>query len=245
MSVMRRTLTAVLAATVVSIGIGVGIGIGMGVAQAQPAKVVLGGSSGIVFNSGGACSLTTIGHDRTGRLVGLTAAHCAPVGALVAAEYRQQWTADHKVIAVGKVVARNPYLDYEVLQFDPRLVTPTRTIGATSIDGVAPYPSPGGAVCMNGRTTGFSCGVVWATMGREVLNQTCSRPGDSGAPVTAGDQLVGMNNGRIIGFEGLDFDVLCQNQADPVHSPAYTHPMTLILADLNAAGGPGAGYRPI
>ncbi|MBX9982118.1 MAG: S1 family peptidase, partial [Mycobacterium gordonae] len=49
-------------------------------------KVALGGGSGIVVNTGTLCTLTAIGHDKFGDLIGFTSAHCGGPGAPVAAE---------------------------------------------------------------------------------------------------------------------------------------------------------------
>jgi hypothetical protein len=41
-------------------------------------NIPLGGGAGIAVN-GDLCTLTTIGHDRSGQLVGFTSAHCAEI----------------------------------------------------------------------------------------------------------------------------------------------------------------------
>ncbi len=46
----------------------------------------MGGGAGIVVNGGTLCTLTTIGHDKFGDLIGFTSAHCGGPGAQVAAE---------------------------------------------------------------------------------------------------------------------------------------------------------------
>ncbi|PXX69087.1 hypothetical protein DFR70_102774 [Nocardia tenerifensis] len=201
--------------------------------------VVLGGGSGIVLNDHDVCTLTTIGHDEAGRLVGLTAGHCAGPGESVAAER------DRGAGVLGRVAAVNKDLDYAVIEFDPAKVAAVRQVGDTTIAGLGAYPGPGGVVCENGRSTGFDCGVVWGSLGDRVLNQTCSRPGDSGGPVTEGDRLVGMNNGRVVGFGGIDMNIECTTAANPIHSPAYNHQITDILRAIDAGGGVGAGFTPV
>lgn len=215
-------------------------GIGAGAAQAEPGAV-LGGSSGIIFENNAACSLTAIGHDSAGRLVGLTAGHCAPTGTRLIAE---------KNPAAG-VVGTVAYsdggqgIDYAVIQFDPERVIPVRSVGATTIAGFAPAPGPGATVCANGRSSGFGCGVVWGGLDGTTINQGCSKPGDSGGPVTVGDQLVGMNQGRLIGLGGVGFDLPCLLPANPIHSPAFFAPIDVIMGDIDARGGVGAGFQPI
>jgi hypothetical protein len=66
-------------------------------------KVPLGGGAGIAVN-GDLCTLTTIGHDRAGDLVGFSSAHCGGPGAGVAGEGRDG--------IVGSVVAAEGGLDF-------------------------------------------------------------------------------------------------------------------------------------
>ena len=54
-------------------------------AQAQ-GPATLGGGSGLVVNGETMCTLTAIGNDNRGNLVGFTSAHCGGPGAQVAAE---------------------------------------------------------------------------------------------------------------------------------------------------------------
>ncbi|RJO69035.1 hypothetical protein D5S18_30615 [Nocardia panacis] len=215
-------------------------GFASGSAQADPGAV-LGGSSGIIFDNNAACSLTTIGHDSSGRLVGFTAGHCAPEGMrLVAERAREEGV-------VGRVVFSDNgnRLDYAVIEFDAAKVIPVRTVGVTTIEGLGAAPGPGGTVCANGRSSGSSCGVVWGVLDGTTINQGCSKPGDSGGPVMVGDRLVGMNQGRLTGLGPIGFDVPCLIAAIPYHSPAFFAPIDQILADIDARGGVGAGFRPI
>ncbi|MFI1919610.1 S1 family peptidase [Nocardia sp. NPDC020380] len=214
---------------------------GMAAAQADPAPAVLGGSSGIQLGEDTLCSLTAIGHDRAGRLVGLTAGHCASAGTDVFAE-KSPATG---VLGTVTTSVHTRQTDYAVIEFDPSKVTPTRTVGGTTITGVGGPPSPGAVVCANGRSSGFDCGIVWGTPDTFTLSQACSKPGDSGGPVTAGDQLVGINGGRYTKLSGIDVNAPCDIAANPIHSPEYFQPIAPVLAALDAAGGPGAGFTPV
>ncbi|MFD0362625.1 hypothetical protein ACFQZZ_14355 [Nocardia sp. GCM10030253] len=225
------------AAAVVVAGIGL---VGAGTAHAA-GPAVLGGSSGLVFDNNSACSLTAIGYDGADRLVGLTAGHCAPVGARLAAEK----ALDAGVVGVVAYSDNGEGLDFAVLQFDPARVTPVRTVGPTTIAGLGGIPGPGATVCTSGRTSGSDCGVVWGALEGATINQSCSKPGDSGGPVTVGDRLVGMNQGRLTGLGGIGFDVPCVSAGNPVHSPAFFQPIDQILEAVNATGGVGAGFRPL
>ena len=204
------------------------------VANADP--VTLGGGSGIVVNGEAYCTLTAIGHDNRGDLVGFTSAHCGGPGAVVAAEgHEDQGT-------VGEMVAGNDGLDYAVIRFDPAKVTPTNNVDGFVIDGLGPDPAFGEIACKLGRTTGYSCGVTWGP-GKDpgtIVNQVCGQPGDSGAPVTVNNKLVGMIHGAF--SEDLP---TCVVKFIPLHTPAVTMSFTTQLADIEAKSRPGSGFVPI
>jgi len=200
------------------------------------APVVLGGGSGIVVDGESFCTLTTIGHDSAGRLIGFTSAHCGGPGAVVFAE------GVPKAGVVGKMVAGNDLLDYAVIEFDPAKVTPTNNVNGFQIDGLGPDPVFGEVACKLGRTTGYSCGVTWGP-GKDpgtILNQVCGQPGDSGAPVTVNNLLVGMVHGAFT--EDLP---TCVIKFVPLHTPAVTMSFNTQLADVAAKSRPGTGYMPI
>ncbi len=75
----------------------------------------------------------------------------------------------------------------------------------------------GDVACKLGRTTGYSCGVVWGP-GEEpgtIVSQVCGQPGDSGRPVTVNNRLVGMIHGAFA--EDLP---TCRRQVSPGKSTA-------------------------
>ena len=198
-------------------------------------KVVIGGGAGIVVEGDTYCTLTAVGNDRTGALIGFTSAHCGAPGAQVASEA----TPDAGVI--GTMVAGNDGLDYAVIRFDPAKVDPVSNWNGFAIDGIGPDPVFGQVACKLGRTTGYSCGVTWGP-GEDpgtIVNQVCGQPGDSGAPVTVNNKLVGMIHGAFT--EGLP---TCIIKYIPLHTPAVTMSMNAILADLAAKDRPGAGFVP-
>ncbi|MFX0579151.1 hypothetical protein [Nocardia nepalensis] len=211
-----------------------------GTAQAA-GNAVVGGSSGLVFDNNAACTLTAIGHDSAGRLVGLTAGHCAPTGSRFGAEQ----FLDAGVIGTVAYSDDGDGADFAVLAFDPARVTPVRNVGPTTIAGFGAAPFPGQSVCTSGRSSGIDCGIVWGTLEGSTINQTCSKPGDSGGPVTVGDRLVGMNQGRVTGFGGVGFNVPCTVAANPIHSPAFFAPIDQIRQAVDATGGVGSGFQPI
>lgn len=205
-------------------------------AQAAPDdKVMIGGGAGIVIDGDTYCTLTSIGNDNTGALVGFTSAHCGGPGAQVAAE------AAPDAGVLGTMVAGNDGLDYAVIRFNPARVAPVSNWNGFAINGIGPDPAFGQVACKLGRTTGYSCGVTWGP-GEEpgtIVNQVCGRPGDSGAPVTVNNRLVGMIHGAF-----SDSIPTCIIKYIPLHTPAVTMSINSILADLTAKGRPGAGFVP-
>lgn len=198
--------------------------------------VPLGGGSGLVVNGETLCTLTAIGTDSQGSLIGFTSAHCGGPGAVVAAEGAENTG------PVGTMVAGNDVLDYAVIKFDPARVTPVNTVNGFRIDGLGPDPRFGDVACKLGRSTGYSCGVTWGP-GQEpgtILNQVCGGPGDSGGPVTVNNRLVGMLHGAF--SEDLP---TCVVKYIPLHTPAVTMSFNTQLADITAKGRPGSGFVPV
>lgn len=227
-----RVVIAALAVALIS---GILVSGTLATAHAQ-APVTLGGGSGLVVDGGTLCTLTAIGTDNRGNLVGFTSAHCGGPGAVVAAEGAES------AGVVGTMVAGNDSLDYAVIQFDPQKVSPINTVNGFRIDGLGPDPTFGDVACKLGRTTGYSCGVTWGA-GQEpgtIVNQVCGGPGDSGAPVTVNNLLVGMLHGAF--SEDLPTCVL---KFIPLHTPAVTMSFNTQLADITAKGRPGTGFVPV
>ncbi|QLL10498.1 S1 family peptidase [Mycobacterium vicinigordonae] len=199
-------------------------------------KVPLGGGAGIVVNTGTLCTLTAIGHDNRGDLIGFTSAHCGGPGAPVAAEGAENQG------QVGTMVAGNDSLDYAVIKFDPARVTPVANLNGFAINGIGPDPTAGQIACKQGRTTGNSCGVTWGP-GQDpgsILMQVCGGPGDSGAPVTVDNMLVGMIHGAF-----SDSLPSCVTKYIPLHTPAVVMSINADLADIVAKNRPGSGFVPI
>lgn len=203
------------------------LGTGAGAAGAAPGGPVIGGGSGIVVDDTFECTVTTVGHDGAGRLVGLTAGHCGDPGAKVYAE------SDRGHGAIGTFVQSNHQLDYAVIQFDPSRMTPVNQVGNSAISNVGAPPQFPNIVCKEGRTTGNTCGIAWGDVfdsKMETWSQICVVEGDSGAPVVVGSTLVGMVNAYL---------------ALACFGPEVGTNMTSIMDDLNASGGPGSGFQPV
>ncbi len=200
---------------------------GLFVSQAAAApRAVIGGGSGIVVNGHALCTLTTVGHDRGGALIGLTAGHCGNVGNPVVSERNRG------AGVIGRFVAKNAKLDYAVIALDPGKVTPVRRIGGTTITHTGKPVAFPTIICKEGRTTGNTCGWAYGDVfaSQQTWGQLCIAEGDSGGPITVGTTLVGMVNAYL---------------AQACIGPAVGTNMNTILGDLHHRGGPGAGYRPI
>lgn len=203
---------------------------------AATGKIPLGGGAGIVINGDTFCTLTTIGTDNKGELVGFTSAHCGGPGAQVAAEAAQGQG------VVGTMVAGNDTLDYAVIRFDPDKVAPVANYDGFLINGIGPEPAFGEVACKQGRTTGNSCGVTWGP-GQDpgtIVMQVCGQPGDSGAPVTVNNLLVGLLHGAF--SENLP---MCVIKYIPLHTPAVVTSINAVLADVDRKNRPGAGFVPV
>ena len=198
--------------------------------------IPLGGGSGIVVGADTFCTLTAIGNDNRGNLIGFTSAHCGGPGERVAAEGAES------AGVLGTMVAGNDALDYAVIQFDPQKVQPVNNVKGFEIDGLGPDPKLGDIACKLGRTTGYSCGVTWGPGEQPgtIINQVCGQPGDSGAPVTVNNLLVGMIHGAF--SEDLP---TCVVKYIPLHTPAVTMSFSTQLADITAKNRPGSGFVPV
>ncbi|WP_218020895.1 S1 family peptidase [Nocardia crassostreae] len=212
-------------------------------AQAAP-PVTLGGGSGVYVEQlddegmVAECTLTAIGYDNENRLVGLTAGHCGEIGARIAAEYTQSG-------GIGVIANKYDGNDWAVIHFDADRVIPTRQVAQSVINGLGGAPKLGDMACKNGRTTGYTCGVVWDVNPAWFRSQVCADHGDSGAPVLLGDRLVGM----IVAGTSIDVGPVslelpsCKGAGDLIYQPDLSTTMDMVLADINRKGGVGAGFR--
>jgi hypothetical protein len=208
-------------------------------------KVLLGGGAGIAVGGDTLCTLTTIGHDSTGELVGFTSAHCGGPGSQVSAEGGP---------VVGSVVSADEELDYAVIKFDPAEVTPIPDFDGFPINGIGPDPGLGQGECHHSRASGRSCAsITLPGPDPDTLRlRECGNPDDAGAPVTVNDMLVGMIRGgftprAVAGCPAPYFPAF--PPAAPLPHPLGDQPeavsINAILADANVKGGPGAGFVPV
>jgi hypothetical protein len=192
-------------------------------------QVPLGGGAGIVVD-GTYCTLGTIGHDKTGELVGFTAGHCGGPGAQVVAA--------GSGVPVGAVAAVGDGSDYGVIKFDPAKVTPTASFAGFPIIGVGPDPDFRQPACTQGAATGNNCShnVSIPGPGSRFAMPAPFQPGDDGRPVTCNGLLVGLV---------YDVQVMPADYIHPTISETHVTKFSAILNDVNAKGGPGAGFTPI
>jgi hypothetical protein len=227
------------------------------VRSAGSRMVTLGGGSGIVFGhkgpvsktQGESCTLTTIGYDKAGELVGLTNAHCFYdndghqwLGDKVYFDASKPGTSTSQssvqdpdlhtgvigtvaYISGGNPVApgpNGPGLDYAVIKLDKTKVKPTATVGSVTIARIGAPPRAGTVMCKRGRTSGLTCGAKLLDVGDYFTHTIWAGPGDSGSPVAVGQTLVG-------------------NQWVTGGSVS----MVAIINDLAHRGDIGAGFTPV
>ncbi|MEV8533685.1 trypsin-like peptidase domain-containing protein [Streptomyces sp. NPDC051211] len=225
-------------------------------ASADPLAAV-GGGTGIIFRlaptpeaptSYTTCTLTAVGRDSAGNLVGLTNAHCfidaqgkklvgepvyrdsSPAGTAFAPAPPEASRPDLATGAIGTVtyvgtpnnlLSTGPKgLDYAVIKLDETRVAPTSTVGGVTITSIGAPPANGTRMCKEGHRTGLTCGMKLGTSGIWFTHLIWTNAGDSGAPVVAGQTLVG-------------------NAWGVQHSS----PILSIIDEMNANGGVGAGFH--
>ena len=176
--------------------------------------------------------LTAIGNDNRGNLIGFTSAHCGGPGAQVGAEGAEA--------NVFGTVAGNDALDYAVIQFDPAKVTPVNNVDGFQIDGSGPTRGRRGRVQARPDDR-----LVWRRLGTRPgaghdRQPGVRQPGDSGAPVTVNNRLVGMIHGAFA--EELP---TCIIKYIPLHTPAVAMSINTQLADIVAKNRPGSGFVPV
>lgn len=179
------------------------------------------------------CTLTAAGYDAAGRKVGITAGHCGKPGTPVT-------SADSPEVGrSGTVVRSNPDLDYAVIVFGNNAEV-TRAYNGIQLNSLGGAIAPASTLCKRGVATGDSCGITWISQPGYTINQVCARPGDSGAPVMQDGRLVGMVNGGVLPYDELACNTPLQG---PIFMPTVSFTTDETLADLNATGGSGAGFR--
>ncbi|MFE7135846.1 trypsin-like peptidase domain-containing protein [Streptomyces sp. NPDC057638] len=217
----------------------------------------VGGGTGLVFRmqpnpeapqSLYICTLTAVGRDRAGNLVGLTNAHClidAQGNKLVGEKIYRDISPPGTALAPAPIAATRPDLatgpigtvtyvstpnnllstgpkglDFAVIHLDETRVAPTSTVNGTTITSIGAPPPGGTRMCKQGHRTGLTCGVRVGTNGIWFTHLIWTNGGDSGSPVVVDQTLVGNAWGA--------------QHSSPIHS---------IIDEMNAVGGVGAGFH--
>ncbi|MFE1770642.1 trypsin-like peptidase domain-containing protein [Streptomyces sp. NPDC059008] len=234
---------------------------GMTIAAAPSAsadtRTAVGGGTGIIFRlkptpetptSYYICTLTAVGRDSAGNLVGLTNAHCfideqgnklvgervyrdaSPAGTAFSPAPITDSRPDLETGAIGTVTyvgtpnnllnSGPKGLDYAVIKLDESRVAPTSTVGQVTITSIGAPPANGTRMCKEGHRTGLTCGVKLGTNGIWFTHLIWTDGGDSGSPVVNGQTLVGNAWGA-----------------------QHSSPILSIIDAMNTQGGVGAGFH--
>ncbi|GAB3692937.1 S1 family peptidase [Corynebacterium nasicanis] len=179
------------------------------------------------------CTLGVVGTDAAGRKVGITAGHCGDPGDKV-------WSADSwQVGASGTVAASNKLHDYSVIELGSNTEI-SRTYNGVTVNSVGGPVVPGQMLCKQGVATGTTCGHVWSADEAMQISQLCAMVGDSGAPVLAGDRMVGMVSGGVLADQRYSCRTPLQGG---LFMPTVSTNVDNVLADMNNRGGVGAGFH--
>lgn len=178
------------------------------------------------------CTLGVAGYDAEGRAVGITAGHCGIPGEMVISA--DSW----RIGPAGKVVASSRNYDYSVIEFNDRAAL-TRSYNGVTVNSVGGSPVNGETLCKQGVATGHTCGTSWISEKRVNFSQVCAMRGDSGAPLMAGDRLVGVVSGGVI----PDHNLSCRSPLQgPFFMPTASPTIDAITDNLDARGAEGAGF---
>lgn len=201
------------------------------------------------------CTLTAVGHDNAGNLVGLTNAHCfvdgagnkvhgdkvyldrSPHGTFFAPAPLPSSLEFLEVGVIGEVTyisEGNGYYtggvagpDYAVIKFDPAKVTPTNTVN-----------SPSGSVTITSLGARPAVGTRLCKMGHRT-GKTCGNVVGHG-PASIGRFTSAIaTNGGDSGGPVVDGTTLVGNLWG---FPGHTS-IEFIISDMNARGGVGAGFH--
>ena len=179
------------------------------------------------------CTLGVVGTDAEGRKVGITAGHCGDPGDKV-------WSADSwQVGASGTVTASNKLHDYSVIELGSNTEI-TRSYNGVTVNSLGGPVAPGQMLCKQGVATGNTCGQVWSADEELQISQVCAMVGDSGAPVMAGDRMVGMVSGGVYPDQRFSCRTPLQGA---LFMPTVSTNLDNVLADMDNRGGVGAGFR--
>lgn len=160
--------------------------------------VKLAGGDGVWGSYGQRCTVGFNVQDRIGSYYFIGAGHCLGTST--------SWYADWgRSTYVGPLLSVSfPVNDYAIVRYDNPAVPRPGTVGNQDIVSAA-NPSIGMSACHIGMTTGLHCGTVTAvnvtvnypqgTVSGLIRTNICAEPGDSGAPLFAGNRALGVLSG--------------------------------------------------
>ncbi|WP_165165443.1 S1 family peptidase [Corynebacterium qintianiae] len=190
-------------------------------AQQARGKALYGPGTPIYVGDESICTVAVAGYDVRGRMVAVTAGHCGSEGQPIT-------SADAVGVGhSGRIVAVNRELDYAVIELGPNAEV-SRTYNGVTVNHLGAEPRAlGQVVCKSGFASAQTCGLTWFDDGHTNLNQVCAMQGDSGAPLLAGDALVGIINGGIL-------NAPCQTPLQgPLFSPTSSARIENIIGAMN------------
>lgn len=197
--------------------------------RATPTRAIVGPSTPIRLGNN-ICTVAVTGTDARGAKIAITAGHCGGIGQDVSS---YDAPAAGSIGTISRVVAG----DIAVITLHPH-VNITRSYNGVTIDQLGgPQPMPWDTLCKTGITTGTSCGPVLTSGHTQIMTHFCGSFGDSGAPIYAGNRLVGVLNGGVAGVPSCRTPI-----QGPLHAPGIGTPWGTIAAALND-GGAGSGLR--
>lgn len=139
------------------------------------------------------------------------------------------------------MVAADGGLDYAVIKFDPDTVTPIHDFAGFVINGIDTGPHEWHQpACRLGAATGDFCSDISSMPGagpHMTMPRGDYQPGDDGGPDTSDNLLIGM----IIWSVRVAGDIWGAPQVQLTRLTKFS----AILDDVNANGGPRAGFAPI
>ena len=170
------------------------------------------------------CTATVAGYNDRGEKIAITAGHCGKVGDAVRSA--DAW----QLGRTGTITHVNGQLDYAVITLAANTDV-TRTYNGVTVNHLGGAPiKPGGVVCKTGVASGTTCGPTFTDWDARNTNHVCAMQGDSGAPLTVGDRVIGMVNG---GMWGPPFNVSCRTPLQgPIHAPTGSLRMDAVLGDI-------------
>lgn len=195
--------------------------------RATPERAIVGPSTPIRLGNN-ICTVAVTGTDSHGSKIAITAGHCGGVGQDVSSF---DAPAAGTIGTVSRIVAG----DVAVITLRPEAQI-TRSYNGVTVDHLGgANPATFETLCKTGITTGRSCGPVLTSGQSSIMAHICGSFGDSGAPITSGNRLVGVLNGGVAGLPSCVTPI-----QGPAHAPAVGTPWTTVQAALND-GGVGSG----